>query len=509
MKQKQKIRNEQKSQITVAADGSLDDEIDPLSEPLHKAGRWVWFQILFFIVQFTLDMLAIAGGFALAQWLRRRIDFGGEFIDFKQGQYGLILGLATAAVLITFYNLKLYKLSRGHSRIDEFFRLVAATLLGLMLAVFLNSFILGPDFLYSRVTFLYAFGLIVLLTFAGRVAFGILINFLRRLGAAQVRILIVGDGEASLRILQRVQNAPELGYRVIGVVCSQSDPEHVCMEGQNLPLLGHTNQLPELIRQHRADELIVTISGASQDDLVDLVSSCDDLPVSIRIYPDAFQLITTTEVTINALTGLPLVSVKDVALRGVNRIIKRGMDIAISALILIFISPIMLLVAMLVKLTDPRGPVFYTQTRVGLDGKPFQVLKFRSMRHSGPQEQPGWTVANDPRRTKIGSFIRRYSVDELPQFINVLIGDMSIVGPRPEQPKYVEQFSQTIPRYMRRHREKSGITGWAQVNGLRGDTSIAERTRYDLYYVENWSVLFDLKIMLKTIFVIFTDKNAY
>lgn len=501
-----------------AADGSLElgEATRPLLQdipPLPLRARRVeqrrreWFPFVFFMVQLAFDFASVVGGFLLAYVLRRRVEFGDPFVDFKPENYQLILALSSGAVLVAFYKQGLYRLTRGYSKIDEFYRICAATLLGLVLAVFLNSFLLGPEFLYSRIILVYSFILITFLTLVVRSVFSWLVAFLRRLGVAQIRIVVLGGGEPLARILRRVQGQPQLGYSVVGAICDKQG-SHQCAEQGGAASLGHLSELPDILRRHRADELIIAVSGASQDDLFDLVALCDDLPVNIRIYPDAFQLITTSEVSINALTGLPLVSVKDVALRGVNRVIKRGMDIIISAMLLTIFSPVMLLVAILIKLTDPRGSVFYTQERVGLDNKPFTVLKFRSMR-SQLADEPGWTTANDPRRTWLGRFLRRFSLDELPQFINVLLGDMSLVGPRPEQPKYVEQFSQTIPRYLRRHKEKAGITGWAQVNGLRGDTSIAERTRYDLYYVENWSVLFDLKIMLKTVMVVFTDKNAY
>jgi len=196
-----------------------------------------------------------------------------------------------------------------------------------------------------------------------------------------------------------------------------------------------------------------------------------------------------------------------VALRGWKLTLKRGVDIVFSSIILLLISPIMLLTAILIKLDSP-GPVFFVQERIGLDAKPFKMLKFRSMR-ADAERLGQWTTKNDPRRTRVGTFLRRTSVDELPQFINVLMGDMSLIGPRPEQPAYVEQFRQSIPRYMERHREKAGITGWAQINGLRGDTSIAERTKYDLWYIENWSLWLDFKIIMRTAFKAFFDKSAY
>jgi len=203
-------------------------------------------------------------------------------------------------------------------------------------------------------------------------------------------------------------------------------------------------------------------------------------------------------------------TVRDVAQRGWRLALKRAMDIVGATVGLILLSPLMLLIALLIKLDSP-GPVFYVQERMGLDGRPFLMLKFRSMRADAEIEGPGWTRPDDPRRTRVGALLRRLNLDELPQLINVLLGDMSLVGPRPERPIYVEQFRRVIPRYMERHREKAGITGWAQINGLRGDTSIAERTKYDLWYVENWSLWLDIKILLRTLVqtLTFRSPNAY
>jgi exopolysaccharide biosynthesis polyprenyl glycosylphosphotransferase len=207
---------------------------------------------------------------------------------------------------------------------------------------------------------------------------------------------------------------------------------------------------------------------------------------------------------------LPLMRVRDVALRGWMRVLKRALDVTVSWTALVLLSPLLLLMAFLVKLTSPEGPVLHVQERVGLDGRPFQMLKFRSMRADAEAESgPVWTVPNDPRRTRLGGFIRRFSVDELPQLINVLVGEMSLVGPRPERPEFVAQFARLVPRYQERHMEKAGLTGWAQVNGLRGQTSITERTEYDLFYVETWSLAFDIKILLKTLAAVIRDRNAY
>ena len=252
-----------------------------------------------------------------------------------------------------------------------------------------------------------------------------------------------------------------------------------------------------MAREQRADEVIVAMAGASYQELLEIVDLCADVNVGLKVYPDAFQLI-TERVDVGELSGVKLLSVKDVALRGWNRMLKRAFDMAFSAAILVLTAPLMLLLAALIKLDSP-GPVFFIQERVGLDGQPIQMIKFRSMRVGADKERAGWTTPDDPRRTRMGRFLRRFSLDELPQFINVLLGEMSVVGPRPEQRFYVQKFSRTIPKYMLRHREKAGITGWAQVNGLRGDTSIEERTRLDLEYIETWSLLLDLKIIARTV----------
>jgi exopolysaccharide biosynthesis polyprenyl glycosylphosphotransferase len=231
--------------------------------------------------------------------------------------------------------------------------------------------------------------------------------------------------------------------------------------------------------------------------------------VGIRVFPDVFQFM-ASEVTIGDLGGLPLLTIRDVALQGWKLTVKRIMDVIISAIGLVLCSPFLLLTAILIKLDSP-GPVFYTQERMGLDARPFRIIKFRSMRVDAEKAGPGWTTPDDPRKTKLGAFIRRFNIDELPQLVNVLVGDMSLVGPRPERPVYVEQFRQIIPRYMDRHREKAGLTGWAQVNGMRGDTSIVERTKYDLWYIENWSIGLDLNILIRTVLqtIFGTNRNAY
>jgi len=274
-------------------------------------------------------------------------------------------------------------------------------------------------------------------------------------------------------------------------------------------VLGRVEEVGRIAREQKVDEVLVATPTLSHNELIEIVSYCHGAKVGIKVYPDLFQIM-ASEVSISDLGGLPLITVKDLALKGWNLVLKRALDLAVSMVALILLSPLMLLIALLVKLTSPGGPVFYAQERVGLDGKPFQIIKYRSMRPDAESVSgPVWAKAGDPRTTPIGKWLRRFSLDELPQLINVLVGEMSLVGPRPERPYFVEQFKQRIPRYWERHMEKAGITGWAQVNGLRGNTSIEERTAYDLWYVENWTIWLDLKILLRSIFVVFGDKNAY
>jgi Undecaprenyl-phosphate glucose phosphotransferase len=297
---------------------------------------------------------------------------------------------------------------------------------------------------------------------------------------------------------------PRLGYQVVGFVDGETPTGREIM---GVPVLGGVDDIPDLIEEHEIEEVIIGRPELAHQELLAIVSRCEREQVGIKIFPDLFQII-ATELSIGDLGGLPLLSVRDVALRGWKLTLKRAVDLVGSAVLLVIFSPFLMLTAVAIKLDSP-GPVFYAQERMGLDAKPFWCLKFRSMRSDAEKDGPGWTTEGDPRVTRLGRFIRRFSIDELPQFINVFLGEMSLVGPRPERPVYVEQFRRSIPRYMDRHREKAGLTGWAQVNGLRGDTSIAERTKYDLWYIENWSLWLDFRILVRTVFTLFGGRHAY
>jgi exopolysaccharide biosynthesis polyprenyl glycosylphosphotransferase len=477
-------------------------------EPRHRV-----FSVLSVITLFGLDCLALIASFATAYRLRDLSGFLGPALPPPGEIYLLLAGFATSTILLVFTLSGMYRMSRSVSRLDELFRICTHISFGLVIAIAGASLVRGDELVYSRQMLAYGWGFAIVAVTTGRVLHASVVGRLRARGIAADRLLIVGTGSTGQLVLDKVRRSPRLGYDVAGFA-RYDLPNSTLAVGPTVvdgaPVLGSTNDLASIVAANQIDEIIVALSGTPHEEILDLVYAVTDYPVAIRLYPDTFRLLTSDRLNITDLNGLPTVNVRTIGLRPIDRALKRGMDIAISAAVLIALAPLLLVVALLVKFTS-RGSVFYTQERVGQDGRAFHVLKFRTMLSDAETDSgPVFAVANDPRRTRLGAILRRYSLDELPQFINVLLGEMSIVGPRPERPFFVEQFSQMIPAYMARHNEKSGITGWAQVNGLRGQSSIEERTRYDLYYVENWSILFDLKIMLRTLVHIFRqDNNAY
>lgn len=475
--------------------------------------------VVLVLVQMLFDVVGVVGAFLIAFWIRFGFSWdvpGSLFGESAEPIYGTMLGVTVGTLLVTFYFSKLYNLKRGASKVDEFYKIAAAVSMSTVLSLAANSLLLGEAFDYSRQIPLVGWFFTIVLVTAMRVSYSVLVGQLRRHGVDRARVLVVGSGQTAAVVVDRLKQHRTLGYHVVGVVDNTALDKLSLPSGGEVPVLGKLSRLADVVRRRRVDEVVVALSGASDRELRDIISLVQDESVSVKIYPDAFQLMAQNEVSVGELSGLPLLSVKDVALRGWNRRLKRVFDVAFGLSVLVLTSPVMLLIALAIKLTS-SGPVFFIQERVGLDGTPFQLVKFRTMRADPDKSQtpglleggPGWTVRNDPRRTAIGAFLRRFSLDELPQFYNVLVGEMSVVGPRPEQPEYVKEFAQRIPKYLRRHREKAGITGWAQVNGLRGDSSIEVRTRADLYYVENWSLLFDLKIVVRTVVAMFWGKNAY
>lgn len=329
---------------------------------------------------------------------------------------------------------------------------------------------------------------------AGRaLSYGLLNHYGSRI---QLRVLIVGAGTVGVRVAGLLSKNPWLRTQVVGFL--DKEPLIEPREGyvESWPLLGSSYDLGDILKTQDINEVIVAFSTAPHHRLLEMIWECDQHGVKISFVPRLFEAITARS-AVEDIGGIPLLHVGRVKLKGYNAIVKRALDIFGSLVGLLLLSPLLLLIAVVVKLDSP-GPAIFAQRRVGCDGKTFTMYKFRSMR-VGSDSAPGWTKRQDPRRTRIGKFLRASSIDELPQLFNVLKGDLSLVGPRPEQPLFVETFTESVYRYTHRHRIKGGLTGWAQINGLRGDTSIEERVIFDNYYIENWSPWLDIKIMIRTV----------
>ncbi|MBS1252760.1 MAG: UDP-glucose:undecaprenyl-phosphate glucose-1-phosphate transferase [Anaerolineales bacterium] len=464
-------------------------------------------RVLFVGLQVFLDVAMVVLAFLAAYrlWLAFPLRPIIEMAPLRQ--YLVMLGVQVFVTLVVFFFYKRYHRTRIISYFDEVSQVFAGVSIATVTTVALTSFFFKNSALevdYSRGMVVYAWGLTIVFVMVGRVVYGAATGMLRSRGIGRERVLIVGAGDVGQQMVRRAQMSPELGYDIVGFVDDVLGRERV----QGVRVLGTTDNLADIIDGYGISEVIIALPEANQNELLRLTDRCQDKGVTIQVFPSVFQIM-ASEVRLGDLNGLPLLTVRDSALRGWKLSLKRTVDVVVAGITLVVLSPLMLLLALLVKL-DSSGPAFYIQKRMGLDASPFPMIKFRTMRQDAEAETgPIWATADDPRRTRLGAFLRKTSLDELPQFVNVLLGEMSVVGPRPERPVFVEEFRQQIPRYMYRHREKAGITGWAQVNGLRGDTSIEERTKYDLWYTENWSLWLDFKIILKTFIQVFRDRNAY
>jgi exopolysaccharide biosynthesis polyprenyl glycosylphosphotransferase len=457
---------------------------------------------LYVLALIVSDLVMLRLAFVLAYRMRLLGDARPGQPSDPPTTYDDLALLCVLVIVLIFAVRGLYIPRRGFGRVDLLYQVAAAVGLGWLAALSVTFFMyraLEPP----RLMLVYWALLSIALVWLTRVVLDALLREAHRRGRDLERVLIVGDGEQAQVIEAKIRSAPELGYLVAGFIGNGSTNPMV------EPVLGGLADIPDIVRDQAVGEVIIAWAGISHQELVDIVTGCTRQRVDIKIFPDIFDLM-AREVETSELTGLPLMRVRDVALRGWMRFLKRALDVAVSWTLLVLLSPWLLFMALLVKLTSPSGPILYVQERVGLDGRPFYMLKFRSMRPDAEVESgPVWAVPNDPRRTRLGATIRRFSLDEFPQLVNVLVGEMSLVGPRPERPEFVAQYANLVPRYRERHMEKAGMTGWAQVNGLRGQTSIVERTEYDLFYVETWSLAFDIKILLKTLAAMIRDRNAY
>ncbi len=447
-----------------------------------------------------LDAAITAVSFMLAYYFKFYL-----LEDGPAGEYFMLLPFVVPIYMLLYYSCSMYAPKRTVRRRFEIFGVIKANTIGIMaLIIVLYMIIREINFSRSVMAFFYLFN--VFFTSCFRLALRRALSTIRKKGYNLKHILLVGYSRAAEEYIDRLNDNPQWGYVACGIL-DDHIPAGTIYKG--VKVLGRLGNLEVILPENKLDEIAISLSLKDYHYLESIVSVCEKSGVHTKFIPDYNSLIPTKPYT-EDLMGLPVINIRYVPLTNTgNIIIKRIMDIVGAVFGIVLTSPVMLTAALLVKLTSP-GPVIFKQERVGLHNKSFYMYKFRSMEKQSPREErKAWTVRNDPRVTPVGKFLRRTSLDELPQLFNILKGDMSLVGPRPERPLFVEKFREEIPRYMVKHQVRPGLTGWAQVNGLRGDTSIRKRIEYDLYYIENWTLGFDLKIILMTFFMGFINKNAY
>ena len=419
-------------------------------------------------------------------------------------QYMLMLVFIVPVYLLLYQAFTLYTPMRMQGRRLVLANIVKANSLGLLILMFTFYMIDESDF--SRSTYIMFYVINIVLQWCVRMLIFMLLRDMREKGLNQKQLICVGYSRAAEEYIDRVLTNPQWGYVIRGIL---DDNVPAGTEYKGIKVLGRIANLNVILPENRLDEIAITLGLSEYYRLEEIVALCEKSGVHTKFIPDYNKIIPTKPYTEDIL-GLPVINIRYVPLNNTfNALVKRVMDIVGSIVGIIVTSPLMLLMCLIIKLTSP-GPLIYKQERVGLHNQTFWMYKFRSMEvQPESEEKKAWTVKNDPRVTPIGKFMRHTSIDELPQLFNILKGNMSLVGPRPERPFFVEKFREEIPRYMVKHQVRPGLTGWAQVNGYRGDTSIRKRIEYDLYYIENWSIGLDIKIIFLTFFKGFINKNAY
>ncbi len=459
------------------------------------------FEILFV----GADLVVVTLAWFVSYWLRFQTDLveiDKGIPDFSNyASMTIVIWFIWATV---FRQTGLYQPMRGSRRTKEVLMLFNGNALALLLFISFTFLVREKSIPFSRLVFVYFGVLSVLFTVIERSVLRKLLKEVRRRGYNLRYMLIVGAGKVAQDVAHRVRTHSDMGFQLVG--CLSADGTTVD-SNDKLTIVGKYNELKTIIKKREIDQVIMALPLEDNKELPNLLGQLRDSTVDVKIIPDLYQFISVGG-SIDDFEGLPIINLQESPLEGFQLFSKRILDIVISSISLVVLSPLFLILAILVR-CNGKGPILYTQERMSVDGFSFSILKFRTMRVDAEESGPGWTTKNDNRVTKIGAFLRKYSLDELPQLWNVLMGDMSIVGPRPERPVFIEEFRKNIPSYMLRHKVPAGITGWAQVNGWRGDTSIDKRLEYDLYYIRNWSLFFDLKILVLTVLKSLRDKNAY
>ena len=455
------------------------------------------------------DIIAIEISFILGYWVRFQTSFT-KIFPVTEGlpelsSYIILSLLVIPIWLLIFHSRRMYRQRRVIFIFDEFFLIGRLVTFGIIFSFGLIFFY--REFEYSRLVFVLIWVFAIFFITLGRY---FVIKFEKSLYNKGIGIkdtLIIGNNELAYEIYENFSRHAYAGFNIVGFVEEDNFTGENFLAGKNKA--GTYSGLPEILRQKNIESVLVTIPSREHDRMYDLMRSCEGENVEFLLVPDFLETITST-VRVQEIDNVPFLRIKAVPMSLWNRISKRLFDFMFSAMILLITSPLMIVVALIVKLSS-KGPVFYRQERLSITGRKFQMIKFRSMIHEAEKHTGAVFVKKgDERYTSAGKFLRKFSLDELPQFINVLKGEMSIVGPRPEREHFINVLKEKIPKYMDRHRVKCGITGWAQVNGLRGsDTSIEKRIEYDIYYIEHWSIIFDLKIILKTLKEMLFSKAAF
>ena len=422
----------------------------------------------------------------IAYWIRFYVFDGIEGIPFR---YYVWLGVVAVAVYWFSCGIAgLYSSYRNIRFYREAYKFIGISIMDTM-ALMAVLFVFRLEHM-SRWTLVFFFGVSTFLLLSKRAAMRLILRHYRRMGYNQKHVILVGCSSTAETYLRKVRADKNLGYQVDGYVANHD-------RWKDLPYLGAYVQLEKILDTYNPDEVVVAMSVSDELEMPHIIEICEKTGTKASVIP-FFASYIPSNPQVDNVAGLPMINLRRVPLDNLgNAFMKRTLDIVGSLILIVLTSPVMLVTGAVVWLSSP-GPMIFKQERVGKNKKTFYMYKFRSMRVNS-QEKTGWSTNTDSRKTKFGAFIRKFSIDELPQFFNVLKGDMSLVGPRPEVPHYVEQFKEEIPRYMVKHQVRPGITGWAQVNGLRGDTSIRDRIEHDIYYIENWNILFDVKILLMTV----------
>ena len=433
------------------------------------------------------DGIIVYASLPIAFFLRFYVMEGGVIgVPFREH---LLLGLAMTVIeLITFALFGLYRSYRGKRLIEEIKRLLYASVVD---GTFLLSILfINREMHYSRIALAMAFAISITLLIVKRIAMRTFLRRMRERGYNQKHVLLIGDGVMAKRYLNEVISDKQLGYHVDGVVAETGI--------EDISLLGGYDRLGEILEELNPDEAVCAISPEEYSHLPNIINACEGAGIRLSIIPFYVQYV-KSKPQYDSVNQIPLLHIRHIPLENwFNALVKRAFDVVCSAVLLVLCLPLLLVCGIIIKLTSP-GKVIFRQQRVGLNNKPYEIYKLRTM-HVNSEEDTGWSAQSDSRRTKFGSFLRKFSIDELPQLWNVLKGDMSLVGPRPEIPHFVDKFKKEIPQYMVKHQVRPGITGLAQINGFRGDTSIAARIEYDIRYIENWRFGLDLKILWITVF---------